>query len=163
MKKLAYRIYLISLLFSFASLLFFVGFYIYKIVTNTNHPVYLSCYIAFLVLTVITAIIEVIFIRRKDDDKVTKKEKKAKRKKAKLVIKLIKYVVKLGTIVIAIIELATVSASVGKVIALLFAINLFVFEVFFTIMYLRLERKVKRIKESFTSLGHKHTEIEEGE
>ena len=158
MKRLGYRIYLISLLFSFASLVFFTGFYIYKIVTSTNHPFYLSCYIAFLALTIITAIIEVIFIRRKDDDRETKREKKLKRKKAKLVIKLIKYIVKLATIVLAIIELVTIEATVGKVIALLFAIHLFVLEVFFTIMYLRLEHKVKKIKDSFTSLGHKNLE-----
>ena len=65
---------------------------------------------------------------------------------------------KLATIVLAIIELVTIEATVGKVIALLFAIHLFVFEVFFTIMYLRLEHKVKKIKDSFTSLGHKNLE-----
>ena len=158
MKRFAYRLYLISLLFSFTSLLFFIGFYIYKIVTNSNHPFYLSAYIAFLVLTVITAVIEVMFIRRKDDDKETKREKKHKRKKAKLVIKLIKYVVKFATIVIAIIELVTIEVTVGKVVALIFAIHLFAFEVIFTIMYLRFEHKVKKLKETFTSLGHHYSE-----
>ena len=150
LERLSYRFYLLTLLISFASLAFFTGFYIYKIVTSVGHPFYLTAYIVFLVLTLVTAVIELIFMRRKDDDKETKKEKKLKRKRAKFIIKIGKYVVKLATIIVAIIELVTIEATVGKVIALIFAVNLFIFEVILTIMYLRIEHKVKRFKESFS-------------
>ena len=155
LERLSYKIYRLTLLISFASLLFFTGFYIYKIVTNVGHPFYLTAYIVFLVLTLLTAVIELIFMRRQDDDKETKKEKKLKRKRAKFIIKILKYVVKLATIIIAIIELATIEFTVGKLIALLFAINLFIFEVIFTIIHLRIEHKVKKMKESFEGLGIK--------
>ena len=159
LERLSYRFYLLTLLISLASLLFFTGFYIYKIVTSVGHPFYLTAYIVFLVLTLVTAVVEIIFIRRKDDDKETKKEKKLKRKRAKFIIKIGKYIVKLATIIVTIIELATIEFTVGKVIALMFAINLLAFEVIFTIIHLRIEHRVKRLKESFSykaeELGNK--------
>ena len=153
--RLSYRIYLISLFISLTSLVFFTGFYIYKIATNVDHKFYLSAYIAFLVLTLLTAFIELLFRRRKDDDKETKQSKTIKRKRAKLIIKIIKYIVKLATIVIAISELATIAFTVGKLIAVIFAIHLFIFEVMFTIIHIRIERRAKAFKKSITEYGIK--------
>lgn len=151
LEKLSYKIYLVSLFISLASLLFFTGFYIYKIVINLEHKFYLTAYIIFLVLTLITAFVELVFRRRQDDDKETKQSKKIKRKRAKFVLKIAKYIVKLATIIIAFIELVTIAFSAGKLIALLFAINLFLFEVIFTIVQIKVERRVKEIKDSVTT------------
>ena len=150
LEKLSYKISFISLLLSLASLLFFTGFYIYKIAINVDHKFYLSAYIVFLVLTILTAVVELLFRRRKDDDKETKQARKLKRKRAKFIIKIIKYIVKLATIIIALIELITIVFSVGKLIALIFAINLFIFEVVFTVIQLIVEHKVKKFKESLS-------------
>lgn len=150
LEKLSYKIYLVTLFISFASLLFFTGFYIYKIITNIGHKFYIIAYIVFLALTLLTAVVELIFRRKKDDDKETKKEKKLKRKRAKFVIRIIKYLVKTATIVIAIMELITISVTVGKVVSVVLAINMLIFEITFTVFYLIAEHKLKKFKESLS-------------
>ena len=148
LEKLSYKIYLVTLFISFASLLFFTGFYIYKIITNIGHKFYIIAYIVFLVLTLLTAVVELIFRRKRDDDKEVRKEKKQKRKRVKFVIKIAKYLVKLATIVIAVMELITISVTVGKVVSVVLAISLFILEVTFTVMYLIAEYRIKKFKES---------------
>ena len=154
LEKLSYKIYLVTLFISFASLLFFTGFYIYKIITNIGHKFYIIAYIVFLALTLLTAVVELMFRRKKDDDKETKKEKKLKRKRAKFVIRIAKYLVKLATIVIAIMELVTISVTVGKVVSVVLAISLFILEVTFTMMYLIAEYRIKKFKESLPFYTH---------
>ena len=154
LEKLSYKIYLVTLFISFASLLFFTGFYIYKIITNIGHKFYIIAYIVFLVLTLLTAVVELIFRRKRDDDKEVRKEKKQKRKRVKFVIKIAKYLVKLATIVIAVMELITISVTVGKVVSVVLAISLFILEVTFTVMYLIAEYRIKKFKESLPFYTH---------
>ena len=150
-QKFTYGLYLASVVFSFISLLFFTGFYIYKIITNSGHNFYVSAYSIFLGLTLLTAFFDVIFFKKFDDDKETKKAKSKNRRQARQVIKFIKYGVKFLTIVVGITELFTVGFTVGKLVLLLFSINLLIFEVFFSVLYIIAARKLKEFKSNVSN------------
>jgi len=84
---------------------FFLGYYIYLIVTHLDSVVRLVLYSVLLAVLVASFIIE-LCVRDKDTDtRKEKKERKENKKKVQLGIKIVKYLAKIGTIVLTVIDI----------------------------------------------------------
>ena len=160
----AYKFYLITRVFSFITLLLSIAFYIYMIVTNQNHPFYFVAYIIFLAIAVFSGVVEIIYFRRKDEDSQTKKNKKKQYRKIKRWIRYPKYTVRLATIVVGIIELATFGGNNFKTTFFVITSYFFIQELIFNIVLEYFRYKIrqfkKRLSGKISSILGQNEEIE---
>ncbi len=97
---------------------FFLIYYIYLIYTNAVESSwgYVACYSALLVVSIVSFIVEITLMNWGDDTKEDKKTKKGRKKRRDTFAKVVKYLVKIGMLVITFYDIkangATPTASI---------------------------------------------------
>lgn len=124
-KKILKELSLVKRILNYLIQAFFLGYYVYLICTHLNSTVRLVLYSILLIVLIVSFIFELCVKDKKDDTKKIKKLRKANKKRFRLFIQIIKYLAKLGTIVIAIIEIIVYGGTDLAIILLAVSIIMF--------------------------------------
>ena len=90
---------------------FFLGYYVYLIVTHLDSPVRLALYSVLLVILIVSFIIDLCVRDKENDTRKAKKLRKENKKKIRFGMSIVKYLVKVATIVLTIIDLIVYGVS----------------------------------------------------
>ncbi|MCQ3035931.1 MAG: hypothetical protein MJ248_06960 [Bacilli bacterium] len=90
---------------------FFFGYYVYLIVTHLDSPVRLALYSVLLVVLIVSFIIDLCVRDKENDTRKAKKTRKENKKKIRFGMSIVKYLVKVATIVLTIIDLIVYGVS----------------------------------------------------
>ena len=151
MEDRMYKFYLFTVGFSLFTLLISVIFYIYKIATNTTHLFYLIAYSIFLTLALIGGALQIIFFKKRGEDKQIRKAKTKQYRSIKRGLKYVKYVVRLATIVVGIVELISFGGTTFKITFFVITTYLFIQEMLFNIALDILRYRINQFKKDFKS------------
>lgn len=118
----------------------FLAYYIYLICTHTDNIPYIVCYSMLLGVLVASAIIEFIMRGKDDESKNEKKKRKHNKRIADLIIKIVKYVAKVGTIVLAVIDIVMNTGTDLAIILVALSTTLLVVQIIMDIVFYFLRR-----------------------
>ena len=90
---------------------FFLGYYVYLIVTHLDSPVRLALYSVLLVVLIVSFIIDLCVRDKENDTRKAKKLRKENKKKIRFGMSIVKYLVKVATIVLTIVDLIVYGVS----------------------------------------------------
>ena len=136
-------------LFIITTFVVFLAYYIYLIVTNKEHPVYLTIYSVLLALHVVAFIADITFTFPKYGTREELDNRRKKFRNFKLVLKMIKWTAKLVTLGVILTELLTVGASEVQIMMYVMSIFVFIADITFTIIIRIVEADIDLMKASF--------------
>lgn len=90
---------------------FFLSYYVYLIVTHLDSPVRLALYSVLLAVLIVSFIIDLCVRDKENDTRKVKKTRKENKKKIRFGMSIVKYLVKVATIVLTIIDLVVYGVS----------------------------------------------------
>ncbi len=120
--------------------LVFVAYCLYLIFSNLDSLAYIIIYSLIFVLTIFTFIIEPVYKIDIDDNKAIKRLKRKERKVVLLFIKSLKYICKMSSIVVAIIEIALQGATDLSIIATIVSGIILIVQIIFDVIVLLVNR-----------------------
>lgn len=124
---------------------FFLGYYVYLILTNLDSVVRLVLYSVLLAALIVSFIIELSIRIKKDDTRRNKKIRKQNKKRIQFGISIVKYLANLGTIVLTIIDIVLNGATDLAIVLLAVSIILFVLKIVLDIAIYLIEKYVSMI------------------